>query len=68
MGAVVDMTGRELDPGESMTADRFEQQQAAEAREFWHAVPDMVRYLADDTMDSLDYPDVVELILSLIHI
>jgi len=64
MGAtVVDMTGRELAPGESMTADRFEQQQAAEARDFWHSVPDMIRYLADDTFESLDYVDVVELVV-----
>ena len=64
MGAtVVDMTGRELAPGESVTADRFEQQQAADAREFWDSVPDMVRYLAEDTFDSLSYPDVVELIV-----
>ena len=64
MGAtVVDMTGRELAPGESVTADRFEQEQAAEAREFWDNVPAMVRYLAENTLDTLDYPDVVELIV-----
>lgn len=64
MGAqVLDMTGRELSPGESVTEYRSEQQEAAEARDFWDSVPDMVRYLADNQFDHLDYPDVVELVV-----
>ena len=46
-----------------MTANRFEQQQAAEAREFWQEVPAMIRCLADDSFDTLGYPDVVELVV-----
>ena len=63
MGAVVDMTGRVLEPGQSMTANRFEQEQAAEAKEFWHEVPSLIRYLADNSVDTLGYPDLVELVV-----
>ena len=60
---VMDMTGRVLEAGESVDADRFEQLKAAEARDFWKEVPGMVRYMTDNNFDHLSYAEVTELIV-----
>ena len=61
MGSVVDMTGRELDAGEDVTATAGEQLERAELREIWESVPEIVREWADG--HDLQYPAAVELMV-----
>ena len=61
MGAVVDMTGRVLDPGETVTETLSDQAVAAKYREVWDSVPDLVREIAE--REGLFYPDVVETVV-----
>lgn len=59
--SVVDMTGRVLEAGETVTETLEQQQFTAAYRDFWNSVPDMVRYLADQK--GFEYPDCAELII-----
>jgi hypothetical protein len=58
---VMDMTGRVLDDGETVTKTLREKQSYEEMREIWMAVPEMVREWADG--NELDYPAAVELMI-----
>ena len=61
MGAVVDMTGRVLEPGETVTLTADEQATSAKFDQLWHSAPDIVREIAE--RENLFYPHVVEVIV-----
>mgnify|MGYP001598597593 CR=1 FL=1 len=61
MGSVVDMTGRELNAGEVVTATAGEQLEQASARQIWDDAPLFVRDWADGY--GLEYPEAVELLV-----
>jgi hypothetical protein len=57
----MDMSGRVLDDGETVTKTLREQQTQEELREIWEAVPEIVREWADG--HNLSYPAAVELMI-----
>lgn len=61
MGAVVDMTGRVLEPGETVTETAGQQAARAKFDRVWHSAPDIAREIAD--REGLFYPHVVEMIV-----
>jgi hypothetical protein len=61
MGAVVDMTGRVLEAGETVTQTAAEQAVQAQFEQLWRDAPDIVREISDS--EELFYPHVVETIV-----
>ena len=58
---VMDMTGRVLEDGETVTQTLREKQTGEELREIWASVPEIVREWADG--HELNYPAAVELMI-----
>ena len=58
---VMDMTGRVLDDGETVTQTLREKQNYEEMRELWLQVPEIVREWADG--HEMNYPAAVELMI-----
>jgi hypothetical protein len=58
---VMDLTGRVLDDGETVTQTLREKQNYEEWRELWSQVPDIVREWAE--AHELNYPAAVELMV-----
>ena len=61
MGEVVDMTGRVLDAGETVTEWRSEQEAKAALRAAFDDAPDLARYVAEQ--HDLRYCDAVNVIV-----
>lgn len=61
MGDVIDMTGRVLAEGETVTENREEQEQRAALYAVWADAPRAAREWAE--LHGFDYPDAVELLV-----
>jgi hypothetical protein len=61
MGELVDMTGRVLEAGETVTLTAGEQATNAQFEQLWRETPDIVREIAK--REDLFYPHVVEIIV-----